>query len=147
MVKETEKMLNHILFMARHFQVNDAKYIVMIILLELGFKPKYDGYHYLVKAIGLYIQAPSQITVKNLYAAVAALYNGSVDADMVEQAIRSAIRKAWNKNNVNWSFYFQENERPSNGDFISMIACVIELWKGWSENYKTSIHTEEVKQL
>ncbi len=145
MVKETEKMLDHILFMARHFQVNDAKYIVMIILLELGFEPKYDGYHYLVRAIVLYLQAPSQITVKNLYAAVAALYNGSVDADLVEQGIRSAIKKAWNKSNVNWSFYFQENERPSNGNFISMIACVIELWKGWCEDYKTSLHTEEVK--
>ena len=144
MVKETEKMLDHILFMARHFQVNDAKYIVMIILLELGFEPKYDGYHYLVKAIGLYIQAPSQITVKNLYVAVAALYNGSVDADMIEQAIRSAIRKAWKKSN-NWNCYFQD--RPSNADFISMIACVVELWKGWCENYKTSIHTEEVNQL
>ena len=144
MTKEIDKMLDHILFLARHFQANDVKYIAMIILLELGFEPKYDGYHYLVNAIVLYLQVPSQITVKNLYSAVAALYNGSVDAEQVEQAIRSAIRKAWNKSSENWYCYFQA--RPSNADFISTIACIVELWKGWCEEYKTSLHTEEVRQ-
>lgn len=153
MPNNIEKMLDHILFLARRFRPSDVKYIVMIILLDLGIEPKYDGYHYLVKAIVLYLEAPTQVTVKNLYIAIAALYNGTVDAQQVEQAIRSAIRQAWNKrSDETWNCYFVSNSRgeivkPSNGDFISMVACIVELWKGWCQEHKESLYTEEVKIL
>ena len=153
MPNNVEKMLDHILFLARRFRVSDVKYIAMIILLELGIEPKYDGYRYLVNAIVLCIEAPTQISVKNLYIAIAALYNGSVDAQQVEQSIRSAIRQAWSKRNEEiWNCYFMHNGKetavkPSNGDFISIVACIVELWKGWCQDHKESLHTEEVELL
>lgn len=142
------KMLDHILFLARRFRVSDSKYIAKIIVLELGVLPKYDGYRYLIQAIVLYLDAPAQLSIRNLYSAIVALYNGIVEEEQVEQAIRSAIRKAWDKRNDDvWGFYFFDDTqgeigRPSNGDFISMVACAVDLWKGWCEDYKNSSNRE-----
>ena len=148
MTADIEKTLDHILFLARRFRVYDARYIAKIIVIELGIQPKYDGYRYLVQAIVLYMEAPVQLSVKNLYMALAALYNGTVDAKQIEQSIRSAIRQAWkNRDDSKWSCYFPydvngEIVRPSNGDFISTVACVVDLWKGWCRNHDV-MRTEE----
>ena len=154
MTIQIEKMLDHILFLARRFSVSDAKYITEIIVLELGIHPKYDGYRYLVQSVVLYVNAPTHLSIKSLYAALEALYNGTVDADQVEQSIRSAIRKAWdNMDNPDvWSFYFGHNakgeiEKPTNSDFISMIACVVGLWKGWCEDYRKNSQKREAVLL
>lgn len=148
MTAEIEKTLDHILFLSRRFHYSDSRYIAKIIVIELGIQPKYDGYRYLVQAIALYMDAPVQLSVKNLYMALAALYNGTVDAKQIEQSIRSAIRHAWKtRDNQKWSCYFPydangEIVRPSNGDFISTVACVVDLWKGWCHNYDV-MRTEE----
>lgn len=150
MPNNVEKMLDHILFLARRFGGSDAKYIAKIIVLELGVLPKYDGYRYLVQAVVLYLEAPTQLSIKRLYSAIASLYNGTVDEVQVEQSIRSAIRKAWSRKNDDiWSFFFlHDNQRemvkPSNGEFISMVACAVDLWKGWCEDYKKNSHMGEV---
>ena len=103
MTAEIEKTLDHILFLARRFRIYDAKYIAKILVLELGVQPKYEGYRYLVQAIALYMDSPVQISIKNVYFALAALYNGTVDAKQIEQAIRSAIKQAWkHRNNKKW---------------------------------------------
>lgn len=144
-----EKTLDRILFLARRFRVTDVKYIAKIFVLELGVLPKYDGYKYLVHAIVLYNEAPVQLSIKNLYSALAALYNETVDAKQIEQAIRSAIRQAWKRRDIGiWCCYFPSDvngdvERPSNSDFISTVACVVDLWKGWCHDYEKGIHSEE----
>ena len=142
MPKNIEKTLDHILFLARRFHVSEIKYIAMVLILELGIDPKYDGYNYLLKAITMYLEAPSKLSIKNLYSAIAALYNGAIDEDQVEQSIRSAIKHAWDRrDNETWGYYFifesqEEIGKPSNGEFISMVACIVELWKGWSKEYE-----------
>lgn len=148
MTTNIEKTLDHILFLARRFHINDARYISKIIVINLGVMPKYDGYRYLVQAISLYLDAPVQMSNKNLYLALVALYNGTVDAKQIEQSIRSAIRQAWEKRDDKiWSCYFPCDSngkiaKPSNGDFISTVACVVDLWKGWCRNYEV-MRTEE----
>ena len=148
MTIQIEKMLDHILFLARRFSVSDSKCIAKILVLELGILPKYDGYRYIVQAIVLYLEAPMQLSIKRLYSAIAALYNGTVEEEQVEQAIRSAIKKAWIRRNDDiWGFYFLcdtqgDIERPSNGDFISMVACAVDLWKGWCEDYRKNANRE-----
>lgn len=149
MTANIEKTLDHILFLARRFRIHDARYIAKIILLELGIQPKYDGYRYLVQAVILYLEAPVQLSIKNLYLALTALYNGTVDEKQIEQSIRSAIRQAWkNRDDPIWCCYFPydtngEIVRPSNGDFIATVACVVDLWKGWCHNYENVTRTEE----
>ena len=148
MTIQIEKMLDHILFLARRFRISDSKCIAKILVLELGISPKYDGYRYIVQAIVLYLEAPTQLSIKRLYSAVAALYNGTVEEEQVEQAIRSAIKKAWSKRNDDiWGFYFLcdtqgDMEKPSNGDVISMVACAVDLWKGWCEDYRKTANRE-----
>ena len=148
MTNNIEKTLDHILFLARRFQLDDARYIAKIIVINLGIQPKYDGYRYLVQAIFLCLESPVQLSNKNLYAALESLYNKTVDAEQIEQAIRSAIRQAWKKRDDQvWSCYFPYDAygniaRPSNGDFISTVACVVDLWKGWCHNDKV-MRTEE----
>lgn len=136
MTNNIDRMLDHILFLARRFRGYHIKYIVMICLLELGIDPKHDGYRYLIRLIVLYIEAPTQMSNKSLYIALSALYNGMVDAEQIEQSIRSAIKKAWNdRDTETWSMFFRQNadgdvDKPSNSEFVSMIACAVELWKG-----------------
>lgn len=148
MTAEIEKTLDHILFLARRFRVYDAKYIAKVIVLNLGIQPKYEGYRYLVQAIILFMEASVQLSNKNLYLALEALYNGTVDAKQIEQSIRSAIRQAWKRRDDKiWRCYFPvdangEILRPSNGDFIATVACVVDLWKGWCHNYEI-MRTEE----
>lgn len=149
MTNNIEKILEHILFLARRFRGYHIKYIVMICLLELGIDPKHDGYRYLIRLIVLYIEAPTQMSNKSLYIALSALYNGIVDAEQIEQSIRSAIKKAWkNRDPETWSMFFRQNadgdvDKPSNAEFVSMIACAVELWKGCCEVGQNESHTEE----
>ena len=148
MTTDIEKTLDHTLFLARRFRIYDAKYIAKILVLEFGVQPRYDGYRYLIQAIVLYMESPVQLSVKNLYLALTALYNGTVGVMQIEQSIRSAIRQAWkNRNDQIWYCYFPHNangeiDRPSNGDFIATIACVVDLWRGWCHNYNV-MPTEE----
>lgn len=145
-----DKILDHILFLSRRFRISDANYIAKIIVLELGVQPKYDGYRYLVQAISLYMDAPVQLSIKNVYFALVAIYNGTVDAKQIEQSIRSAIRQAWNnRNDELWRCYFAvdangEVLRPSNGDFIATVACVVDLWRGWCRNYDVMCTEEDI---
>ena len=149
MTSDIEKTLDHILFLSRRFRVYDAKYIAKIIVLNLGVQPKYDGFRYLVQAIILFLEAPVQLSNKNLYLALVAIYNGTVDAQQIEQSIRSAIRQAWNnRDDKVWCCYFPVNDngeiaRPSNGDFIATVACVVDLWKGRCRNYDNVMRKEE----
>lgn len=148
MTTEIEKMLEHILFLARQFRGCRPQYVAMVILFELGFDTKHIGYRFLLRVIVLYIQEPLQLSIKSLYIAAAAEFDGTVSAEQIEQAIRSAIRQAWNKrNDTVWSCIFRPDggklTRPTNLEFVSMVANVVELWRGCCEAYDEPIRTEE----
>ena len=149
MTNNIDRMLDHILFLARQFRGCKIQYIVKVFLLELGLEPKFDGYHYLIRLIVLYLEAPTQVPIKNLYIAMSALYGGIVDAEQIEQSVRNAIRNAWKNRDIKiWSNYFRQNssgevDRPSNAEFISKIACVVDLWKGCCDVEENKPNTEE----
>ena len=58
--------------------------------------------------------------------------------DQVDQAIRDAIKAAWNYGSKEaWDWYFSYSDRvtikrPTNGEFISRIAYILELLQGCS---------------
>ena len=99
------------------------------ILLELGLAPKVDGFGYLLDAIPLYMSDPHQCLTKELYSAVGHAYGKS--GSQVERCIRTAIQSAWLRSDAKvWARYFPSSPdgsvpRPSNGDFISLIATSI----------------------
>ena len=128
-----DKTLQHVLFLTRCFDGKDVEPAILAILLELGFSAQSDGFHYLRTGIMLKYSNPNQRIMKMLYPAIGRCYEPEAGAKQVEQAIRSAINAAWEDGDGDtWECFFPPNGRgarkPSNGEFISKIACVLELW-------------------
>lgn len=134
MISTIERTLDHALFLSRH--INDLQCVIVAILIELGIPAKRNGFEYLKTAILLRYLHPTQLITKELYPDVGRSYDPEVSDFQVEQAIRSTIAYAWkNRDEEIWALYFPSGrdgtlKRPSNADFISMIARFIELWHG-----------------
>ena len=137
-----DKLMEHIFFLSRHFKRTETKYIVLILLMELDIPTKYDGFDYLEKAICLYSEDPSRMILHGLYPSVAAIYEGKVSEKQIEQAIRSALKVAWEHRDPQiWSLYMQSDidmRKPSNAEFITRIARLVEMWRGCCEEHTNS---------
>ena len=122
------------------------RYVVVILLLELGIPTNYDGFDYLIQAITIYHTDPSQMIMKGLYPAVAKNSQKKVDGLQVESSIRAAIKIAWKyHDDIAWKRYFSEMSRkPSNTEFVSKIARVLELWEGCCEKYERKMEEEAI---
>ena len=137
-----DETLEHILFLARRFKKTNIRYVVIILLMELGVPTQYDGFDYLVKAIVLCVQDPALVMMKGLYNLVADQYDREMDTHQIEQAIRSAIDTAWQKGSLEaWDKYFSLGQRhgvrkPANAEFVSRIARLLELWMGCCDAYE-----------
>lgn len=142
MTELAEKAVKHIFFLARHFDRKCMYQVVIILLLELGIPRNLDGFGYLAKAITIYREDPTPMNMKDLYEAVAEFYGQTVEDYLVDSSIRNAIRQAWrNRDDDAWALYFPYHVRgrmkkPSNAEFISGIAWVLELWKGCCRTYE-----------
>lgn len=98
------------------------------IFYSIGIPAHIKGYQFLREAIKLAIDKPEIINsiTKVLYPTIAQSYNTS--ASKVERAIRHAIEVAWNKGrieNINSLFgvkIYTANDKPTNGEFIALIA-------------------------
>lgn len=94
-------------------------------LVTLGFRADLTGFAYLVEAIRLFSQDPTQQITKTIYPEVAKTFG--VSAVSVERAIRSLVQKAWICRNVSvWSMFFSNTSNdahaPSNSTFIARMA-------------------------
>lgn len=141
---EIEKTLDHVLFLARRFEKEDVERVIMMVLIELGIPTHYDGFDYLVKAVSIFCDDPTQMIVKGLYPAVARQYNRQIESTHIEQAIRGAVQFAWNKHDDGiWMLYFPPEDgglkKPTNTEFVSRLAYVIELWKACREKYAEEV--------
>lgn len=98
------------------------------IFISVGIPPHIKGYQYLREAIKLSIDDPDIINsiTKKLYPGVAAKFDTS--PSKVERAIRHAIEVGWNRGkieNINSLFgvrVYSQNEKPTNGEFIALVA-------------------------
>lgn len=98
------------------------------IFLTVGIPAHIKGYQFLRDAIKMAVEDPHIINsiTKRLYPGIAALYDTS--ASKVERAIRHAIEVAWNKGkieNINDVFglkVYDTHEKPTNGEFIALVA-------------------------
>lgn len=98
------------------------------IFITVGIPAHIKGYQFLREAIKLTINDPKIINsiTKKLYPSIADLF--STSASKVERAIRHAIEVAWNKGkieNINDVFglkVYDTNEKPTNGEFIALVA-------------------------
>lgn len=122
-------LLRHILFLTR---IQDIKTFIMVLLLELDIASDCDGFDYLVTAVMFYRKNPLQSITQELYSNVAEEYDQGVTSAQVEQSIRRAINSAWsNHDETEWQRYFPKQAiKPSNGQFISKLARLVDLWEG-----------------
>lgn len=98
------------------------------IFISVGIPAHIKGYQFLREAVKLAVEEPEIISriTKQLYPSIADRYNTS--ASKVERAIRHAIEVAWNRGkieNLNSIFgvrIYGANEKPTNGEFIALVA-------------------------
>lgn len=98
------------------------------IFITVGIPAHIKGYQFLREAIKLAIANPEIINsiTKKLYPTIAEKYDTS--SSKVERAIRHAIEVAWNRGkieNINNLFgikVYSSNEKPTNGEFIALVA-------------------------
>ena len=98
------------------------------IFITVGIPAHIKGYQFLREAIKMAIDSPEIINsiTKQLYPSIAGRFETS--ASKVERAIRHAIEVAWNRGkieNINNLFgikVYNSNEKPTNGEFIALVA-------------------------
>ena len=98
------------------------------IFITVGIPAHIKGYQFLREAIKLSMENPDIINsiTKKLYPSIAEKFETS--ASKVERAIRHAIEVAWNRgkieniNNVFGLTVYSNNEKPTNGEFIALVA-------------------------
>ena len=100
------------------------------ILLQLGIKPKLDGYRQLLIAIPRYLEDPRQNLTKELYDFVGHATDKTAMA--AERSMRHAIQSAWSRADMSvWRQYFPAAPdgtvpKPTVGSFIAHIAAAME---------------------
>ncbi|MCL2847775.1 MAG: sporulation transcription factor Spo0A [Firmicutes bacterium] len=98
------------------------------IFITVGIPAHIKGYQFLREAIKMAVDMPEIINAitKKLYPEVASRF--STSPSKVERAIRHAIEVAWNRGkieNINSIFgvrVYTQNEKPTNGEFIALVA-------------------------
>lgn len=125
MKKDIVKIENKMLSGDRSKQL-DGK--ITNIFITVGIPAHIKGYQFLREAIKMAIDNPEIINsiTKRLYPSIAERFETS--ASKVERAIRHAIEVAWNRGkieNINTLFgvkVYSNNEKPTNGEFIALVA-------------------------
>ncbi|MEG1536342.1 MAG: sporulation transcription factor Spo0A [Clostridia bacterium] len=98
------------------------------IFISVGIPAHIKGYQFLRDAIKMAIDSPDIINsiTKKLYPSIATHFETS--ASKVERAIRHAIEVAWNRgkieniNNIFGLKVYSANDKPTNGEFIALLA-------------------------
>ena len=129
-----ERTLCHILRLMRHLDHYNLRGAIIVALMELCVPTKCVGFEFLKKAIELQSKDPTRALRKDIYLEIALHYKQSSE-ELVEQAIRDAIKMAWRRGSKEaWEWYFSYDGRavsnkPTNSEFISRIAYILEIWQ------------------
>ena len=128
-----DKTLDYVLFLTRHFARDDLESAILVLLLDMGFTTHSDGFNFLRQAILLRYHNSGHRFTKALYPEVGRKAIPEAGTDQVEQSIRNAITAAVGCGDEElWRCFFSDRNgnliRPSNAEFISRIACILELW-------------------
>lgn len=98
------------------------------IFVSVGIPAHIKGYQFLREGIKLAVDNPSIINsiTKSLYPSIAKRFDTT--SSKVERAIRHAIEVAWNRgkieniNNIFGVKIYNSSEKPTNGEFIALLA-------------------------
>ena len=129
--KTIEERLEEILRPASAVNLSSKKLLdekITNIFITVGIPAHIKGYQFLREAVRMAIENPSIINsiTKKLYPSIAERYETS--ASKVERAIRHAIEVAWTRgkieriNSIFGLDIYGDNEKPTNGEFIALVA-------------------------
>ena len=112
----------------RKIRAKELEEKITNVFITVGIPAHIKGYQFLREAIKMAIAEPEIINsiTKKLYPSIADKFETS--SSKVERAIRHAIEVAWNRGkieNINSLFgvkVYGENEKPTNGEFIALVA-------------------------
>ncbi|MBQ3552527.1 MAG: sporulation transcription factor Spo0A [Clostridia bacterium] len=115
------------------------------IFLTIGIPAHIKGYHYLRCAVRMIYAHPDMINriTKELYPGIAMQFQTS--PSKVERAIRHAIEVAWTRGkieNINQLFgynIYNKNDKPTNGEFIALIADKLLIEDARDRNYRVDV--------
>lgn len=118
---------------AKSFTSLDEK--ITSVFLMVGIPAHIKGFHYLREGVRLVMEDSSYINkiTKELYPEIAKRFETT--PSKVERAIRHAIEVAWNRGkieNINHVFGYQiygKNDKPTNGEFIALMADRLSMQK------------------
>jgi hypothetical protein len=139
MRSRTDETLRYVQFLARRFDKQDVNAVTLIILYDLNIQPNNEGFGYLRKAIEMDLSSSSRTITKGIYPVISFIYDSHDAWKPVDQAIRRAIKAAWNERDEEvWNLFFpprsgRKPKCPSNKEFIARISCIIELWQSCKE--------------
>ena len=129
-----ERTLCHIVLLSKHLDHYNLRGAIIVVLMELGVPTKSAGFEFLKKAIELKRKDPTRALAKDIYLEISLHYKQHSE-ELVEQAIRDAIKTAWRRGSKEaWEWYFSYEGRavlnkPTNSEFISRIAYILEIWQ------------------
>ena len=109
-------------------QRNTIEERISNIFINVGIPPHIKGYSFLREAVKMAIEKPEMVNniTKQLYPSIAQRF--ATTASKVERAIRHAIEVAWSRgriesiNNILGVRAFVGKEKPTNGEFIALVA-------------------------
>ena len=129
-----DKTLSHVLRLSEHAGNRSIAAKVIVVMMELRMPTKCNGFEFLKKSILLQHKDPTRALSGDIYQEIALHYRQDSE-DLVDQAIRETIDRAWKTGSKKaWDWYFSydgqsQARKPSNSDVISRIAYVVELWQ------------------
>lgn len=125
--------------------------VVLVILMDLGIPVNHVGFEYLKEAILLQYEDPVRDLENDIFPAIAAKYgDGTISNKLLETAIRSVIRSAWSRTQVDvWQKYIPSicssaGRPPTNTEVISGLARIVELWQGCADAYMRQKNREVI---
>lgn len=115
------------------------------LFLTIGIPAHIKGYQFLRTAVKMVVDNPDMINriTKELYPSIGKCYNTS--ASKVERAIRHAIEVAWSRGRIdtlNKAFGCRvatKEDKPTNGEFIAMLADKLSLEQRKNGNYSCGL--------
>ena len=133
-----DETLRHVLLLARHLGKCDLRGAIIVVLMELGVPTKCVGFEFLKLAILLQFKDPTRALANDIHLEIS-LQCKQNSEEQVDQAIRDAIRQAWESGcKVAWNWYFsyageEPQRKPTNSEFISRISYILELLQACRE--------------
>ena len=123
-----DNLIEHLDFLARNLKDYDENYILRILLLEIGVPTHGYGFDYVEAAVMMWYSGSMRRVSKEIYPNIAKKYGIYTTVSQVEKTIRSTIIRSWRDRDEMWDTFFHSSKRPTNAEFISRLAKILEMW-------------------